>query len=522
MQLPALQIAKREGWTVAVVDGNAHAAGRNLADTFGHVDLRDRDGLVVWANAYRQRHRLDGVFTAGTDFSTSVAYVAEQLGLPGIPFETARDASDKERMRQRFAEAGVPSTPFFAVRDEIDPSLLSSKAREIGFPVVVKPVDNMGARGVVRIDTGDRLAHAVKEARRYSGDGRVLVERFIDGPEFSIDAVVHNGEVVICGVADRDIRFPPWFIEIGHTMPTNCQPALRRELERVFSLGVRALGITSGAAKGDVFLSPHGPVIGEIAARLSGGYMSGWTYPYSSGIEPTLAAMRIALGLPPGDLVPVREYVSAERALLSIPGIVREVEGFDRARSIPGVRDVFERVVAGDRVVFPRNNVEKCGNVIASAKTRSAALEAALQAIRAIYIRLEPAVDETERFLWGNVAQEGQEPDGGGGSMHAGAFYPGIAASSVALPRIGTKSDSGSSADAQVGAQVDYCGRTLSETLSVLRHCAGFPLLSELPYDAPGRRRFWSAVARGGLQGGRFFLDTIHEDPTARERVCFA
>ena len=97
------------------------------------------------------------------------------------------------------------------------------------------------------------------------------------------------------------------------------------------------VGLTHGAAKGDVKLTASGPMIGEIAGRLSGGYMSGWTFPYSSGIDLTGAALDLAVGDRPRTLEPTVSWVSAERAWISIPGVVESVSGYETARAVPFV-----------------------------------------------------------------------------------------------------------------------------------------------------------------------------------------
>ena len=102
MQLPAIRIARGKGWHVIVADGNPEAPGREQANRFEQVDLKDLDGMYQAALFHKEKRGLDGVFTAGTDFSTTVAYVAEKLSLPGIPYEVALTASDKGRMRSCF------------------------------------------------------------------------------------------------------------------------------------------------------------------------------------------------------------------------------------------------------------------------------------------------------------------------------------------------------------------------------------------------------------------------------------
>ena len=130
MQLPAIRTAKDLGWTVVVADANAAAPGAELADRFLNVDLKDREGLAASARGIREEFGLDGVFTAGTDFSASVAYVAGELGLPGIPLSAALRASDKLEMRAAFAAAGVPSPRFVAA---LSPQRPRSGSRRPGF-----------------------------------------------------------------------------------------------------------------------------------------------------------------------------------------------------------------------------------------------------------------------------------------------------------------------------------------------------------------------------------------------------
>ena len=405
MQLPAVRLAKQKGWTVIVAAAGISREIEALADRCERVDLRDRDAVTRVARTVQQDGGLDGVFTAGTDFSTTVAWVAEKTGLPGIPYEAALAATDKAQMRAAFQAQHVPSPRFFTVeagtaRSGAEPSAVILP-KDFSFPLVVKPVDNMGARGVRRVDDERQLRDALEIALGQSASGQAIVERYMEGPELSLDAVIHEGRIIVCGVADRHICFPPYFVEMGHTMPSLLAPEILRDAEEVFRRGIRALGITRGAAKGDIKVTPEGAVVGEIAARLSGGYMSGWTYPFASGVEVTAAALNIAVGLPPGDLKPKRNWVSAERAFISIPGKVKTLEGLDRARNVPFIEELFLRVSAGQRVELPINNMGKCGNLISKAPSRSRAVEAVEAAVRSVLVRLEPADPRTDAYLKG-------------------------------------------------------------------------------------------------------------------------
>jgi len=523
MQKPVITLAKEMGLEAVVVDADPQAVCVPLADRFEKIDLKDKDALEAFARSLQNDGGLSAVMTAGTDFSASVAWVAEKLGLPGIPYETALNASDKERMRRRFKEAGVPSPDFFIVHRS-DAAKDALPKLPFPFPVVVKPVDNMGARGCRRADSEEELRTALKDALAFSRSGRAIVEEFMEGPEFSVDAIVYQGEITICGLADRHIYFPPYFIEMGHTMPTDLPKDQAEWLLSVFKAGVQALNITNGAAKGDIKLTPRGPMIGEIAARLSGGYMSGWTYPYASGVEPTRAAISVALGEAPNNLEPLRNWTSAERAFISIPGQVAEVYGLDEAREIPGVQDVFSRISKGSRVQFPENNVTKCGNVISLLPDREEAIQVAEDAARRIWIRLAAPNQETSEYLYPDLyTEENPFPP------PAFVLSPELKQELLSISEIEAPYDhvlSGhigllpfqSFLDAPLR---DYHGRKPTECLEILRTITGLelPILSTQSQDwAILGRRFWQAFVRGSYQGALYYVDELISRAVERNR----
>jgi biotin carboxylase len=513
MQIPALTTAKKKGWRVIAMDGNPGAPGAGLADIFEPVDLKDTEGLLERARFYRQTQGLDGVFTAGTDFSVAVACIAEALGLPGIPVEVARNATDKSRMRELFARHGVPSPKFLscAAGDLDSLSLFSGH-----FPVVVKPVDNMGSRGVQTVAGPGELRAACEKALSFSRSGRLIVEEFIQGLEFSVDAIIYKGRIHACGIADRHIFFPPFFVELGHTFPSHADKKVLADIEEVFRRGIEALGITNGAAKGDIFHTGSGAVAGEIAARLSGGYMSGWTCPYAFGVDITEAAMHIALGLPPGDLRPRRAWTSAERAFISIPGRAARILGIDEALAVPGVQDIFTRIEEGASVRFPENNVEKCGNVITALPDRELAIAAAEKAVSCILVRLEPGNPETAAFLFGG--QPSRQPPA---FIFPGGMQRLIEEMPAALPPqkdTATVSLGGfllADIKGDPGVAAGWNGLCFGEAWETLERIRGNTPPPAWAAVIVLGRVFWRAFLRGGVQGALWTLDTLEQEKTA-------
>jgi biotin carboxylase len=529
MQLPALRIARRKGWRVILADGNKQAPGIPLADNFEHVDLKDKEQMARTALRYKDKNELDGVFTAGTDFSATVAWVAEKCRLPGIPYQVALTASDKSLMRRALKAHSVPCPAFVALQAGDDPARYLDL---FPFPVVLKPTDNMGSRGVRRVDTPQDLAQAFALALQSSRSGKVIMEAYMPGPELSVDALVADGEIHITGIADRHIFFPPYFVELGHTMPSMLDEKLLNQAMQVFQDGIRAIGIDKGAAKGDIKLTPQGPMIGEIAARLSGGYMSGWTYPYASGVEITEAAMQIAVGLPLGDLTPRYRKVSAERAFISIPGTVVEVAGSEEIKQVAGIKEFFLRAAPGDKVVFPTNNVEKGGNIITQAETREEAIRLAEQGIQTVLLRLKADEPGTNRFLFRDEVVK----ETGGFYESTDFFQLASAANRQALQAMPLYLHHPGLNPAGLNPENDLYIQPLPELTSEPGtdwHGMGFqaalrkvcqytnvmlpasplsPQAGEVTARQLGLGRlFWLAFLRGGAQGGIYLIDTIRQ-----------
>lgn len=524
MQKPAILSAKELGYKVCVIDADEKAVCVSLSDEFKKIDLKAREEILVYAEELKNKGGLAAVFTAGTDFSASVSYVCEKLGLSAHSFEAALNASIKTRMRSCFEKENVPSPKFISINN-CDFNSEAVQKSGLSYPLVIKPVDNMGARGCRMIRNSEEVETAVKAAIRASRTGNAILEDYIDGPEYSIDALVCNGTFTVTGFAERHIFYPPYFIEVGHTMPAVVDKKTHDELISVFALGAKALGLTCGAAKADIKYTKNGPVIGEIAGRLSGGYMSGWTFPYSSGLNLTKQALLIASGKEPAELfsrrIPVEfnpgelcknaalpyelfevesTRTSAERAWLSIPGTVEYIEEI-KDYTDQAVRDVLPRATVniGGEVDFPRNNVEKCGNVISVSASRQIAVEAAQDAVSNIMITLKPSNAKTDKFLSGNCESDEDK-------FPPSAF---CMLSEDELSLISGKIQKNQSVASCIPPFIleKYGKLTDWSYNSVVQTAEKFDILRK-NHPEIDAKLFWKAFMRGGLQGAVYVSDS--------------
>ncbi len=514
MQEPAVDSAHELGYSVTVFDGNDRAYCKKKCESFFAIDLKNTDKLVKKAKELHSVNPFSAVFTAGTDFSYAVSKIASALCLPSHSLEAAKNASDKISMRKCFDRAQVPSPKFIEVTKETEYKNIVSFLDRIMYPVVVKPCDNMGARGCRLVRADNELQSAIDDAIAHSKTGRAIIEEYMDGPEFSIDALVFNSEVTITGFADRHIFYPPYFIEMGHSIPTNIDSKKYNELVKTFVKGIKSLGLTHGAAKADIKYTKKGPMVGEIAARLSGGYMSGWTFPYASGLNLTKEALNISLNREPKELHKNRvqlfsEYEGfcaiydypctrhcVERAWISIPGTIDSVMYPEKIN----MNQVYGRLNKNDIAVFPVNNVQKAGNVICCEKVRKDAEKTANSYIKNIVVHLKKDDKSTIDFL--NQPLSTTFPPSA--FILPQDIYDKIKSSSgipvttaVELPNFLVKYSNTN----------DWNGRSLLETLKCvndfIKENATSVKVHNNKIDIPN---FWTCLIRGGLQGALFYF----------------
>ncbi|MCB1141135.1 MAG: alpha-hydroxy-acid oxidizing protein [Leptospiraceae bacterium] len=364
LQCPIIETARQMKLRTVVADMNPDAPGFKISDFHIIMSTKDIEGMVREAKRFANSNPIHAVITSGTDASMTVSAVANSLGLPGIRYVDAEAASNKIKMRKRLKEHGVPIPDFAEIWNIQD----ARDALEfLKFPLVMKPADNMGARGVIKVNNREELHQAFKHSKKYTPSGEMILEEYMEGPEVSVDALTWNGNYRITGIADRLIEREPFFIEVGHNMPTSLPIETQKEIERVMFAGMKALGINLGAGKGDIKITPTGVKVGEIAARLSGGFMSSYTFPLSTGISLNRAAILIALGEEPDNLEPKWSKTCIERAILASPGKLISITGLEEAKEIPNVNEIFLSSKVGDIISDPTNNIEKSGHIIATA-----------------------------------------------------------------------------------------------------------------------------------------------------------
>jgi biotin carboxylase len=390
----AIQKAKKLGYYVLSTDKNPDTPGAALADTFLPLDVYNPEETVAGLQRWKEQGgKTDGVLCVAVDAPHTVAAVGAAFNLSAISMETARLATDKLAMKQRLQAHGIPVPWFEVARDVQD---VRDAVQEQGYPLVIKPVDSRGARGVLRLTESVDLQWAYAFSQAESMTGRVMVEKFLDGPQVSTEGLMVHGTAHIPGFADRNYefleRFAPHIIENGGDLPSILPKYAQREIRELTGRAALALGLNHGPVKGDMLWHNGQAYVIEIAARHSGGYFITHEIPWNTGVDLLGASIHMAMGKDPDleELSPKYQKGVSQRYLFPAPGRVVNITGVEEARGTPNVRYVEVRVTAGDVVAQTASHPARPGVVMAVADNRGLASKTAEQAARTICITTTP------------------------------------------------------------------------------------------------------------------------------------
>jgi biotin carboxylase len=334
-------------------------------------------------------HNIDGIMTVASDVPMqTIAAVCECMGLNGINKRTALNATNKAEMRMCLDKAGVPIPRYF-VADNLDEFIALCSNFDKKF--VVKASDNSGNRGVSLVDDPldkDKLISAFKYAKENTRDGRVLLEDYMDGKEFSVEGISVGGVYHVIQVTDKITTGAPYFVEMGHTQPSAENEEVLNNIQSVAKNGVAALGILDGPSHTEIKLTSDGPKIVEIGARLGGGCITTHLVPLSTGIDMVGANINIALGQTP-DISHKYTKGSAIRFFKCEPGVFSGITGVEKASSLKGVIEIGFLKNIGDNIEELKTGLDRVGYVIAQGESREEAARICEDALNMIKIITE-------------------------------------------------------------------------------------------------------------------------------------
>ena len=371
LQVPVIKRAREMGVYVIAADGDPNACGLKYADKSIVANITSEEEMLRVA----REENIDGVIHPCSEVSMSVmGRINDELHLSGISKEQAVRATNKHLMREAFKKGDAPSPISILAKSAED--AWEHFCNDFQTNAILKPSRNSGSRGIAKVERGiskEEFVRLYDIALEESRDNSVLIEQFIEGPEFSVEIIVWEGKVNVLTVTDKKTTEAPHFVELGHNQPS-CFPDETVTLIKDAAVrGVKALGVDKCACHAEVKVQDGRAYLMEIGARMGGDFISTVLTRLSTGIDMVAAAINCALNIEP-DLTPkaapqgvcIRYFCPKPGKLVSISNT--------EALNDPRVHEweIYHQV--GDEIPEVTSSLCRSGHVIVTEETPQKAI----------------------------------------------------------------------------------------------------------------------------------------------------
>ncbi len=195
-------------------------------------------------------------------------------------------------MIREFEKNSVPH-PWFR---KIGADDIAGLDRDLPYPLISKPVDMSGSRGINKIEKAEDLDALLLDSSNTGRSGEILIEEFMEGPEVSVEMLVKDRVPHVLQITDKLTSGAPHFVELGHAQPSQHPADTQRAIADVARGAAAALGLNNCCAHAEIIVTKNGPKMVEIGARMGGDTIQEQLILYSKGVNMPYYAIKMALG----------------------------------------------------------------------------------------------------------------------------------------------------------------------------------------------------------------------------------
>ncbi len=315
-----------------------------------------------------KKYNVNGVICAATDKPlVMMARVAKALNLPFYSVDTAIWSTDKLLMKERFQQGGVP-----CAKGVVISSFEDFKREKWKLPLIVKPRDSSGSRGVIYCKDEAAVSDAIQEALMYSKKGNVLVEELIDGPEYSIESLHYKGKTHVLQFTQKQTTSFPYNVELGHIQPADLTDKQKEEIGEIINKIAAIFKFDNCASHTELKICNGKIVVIETSPRLGGDFITSKLVPLSTGINMEKLLIKIAVGEEVGedDFVPGIKRCSAIRFFNLTEGEIIFIGDLGKIKKVAGFKEYNFDLKKGDSINKITSSLNRYGWCILDASDR--------------------------------------------------------------------------------------------------------------------------------------------------------
>ena len=289
LQLPLVRKAQEMGLEVHCFAWEDGAVCKDVADYFYPIDVKKKEEILEVC----QRVGINGITTIAADLPVpTINYVASRMGLISNSDEYSQTTTNKHMMHRCFLENDIPS-PKFTLVD----SNGSYHIRDFEFPLIVKPTDRSGSKGVEKVLDPVQLDAAIQRAQDVSFRKEAIIEEFVTGREISVESISFEGKHYILQMTDKVTTGAPYFVELEHHQPSSLPENIQKRVKEIVLHALDALHIQYGAAHSELKITENDDIkVIEIGARMGGDFIGSNLVQLSTGYDFLQGVVEVAIG----------------------------------------------------------------------------------------------------------------------------------------------------------------------------------------------------------------------------------
>ncbi|CAM3631859.1 ATP-grasp domain-containing protein [Flavobacterium saliperosum] len=287
LQLPLVGKAKEMGIETHCFAWSEGAVCKELADYFYPISILEKEAILQEC----ENIGIDGITTIATDMAVpTVCFVAEQLKLISNSVASGVISTNKLEMRKAFEKQNC-NTPKF-----VETTSKNVDSKRFNFPLIVKPVDRSGSRGITKVNLSEELPNAISYALQESFAKKALVEEFVEGHEVSVESISWKGSHYILAITDKMTTGAPHFVELAHHQPSQLPLKVQEKIKAETIKCLNALEIKNGAGHSEFKITSEGEIfVIEVGARMGGDFIGSHLVELSTGYDFVKGVIDIAL-----------------------------------------------------------------------------------------------------------------------------------------------------------------------------------------------------------------------------------
>ena len=291
LQLPLIEEAKKEGIITYVFAWKAGDPGEKAADFFFPISIVEKELILEKCIEIG----IDGICSIASDLAmVTVNYVAEKMDLCGNSIEATCLSTNKYKMRNAFFENGDPSPRCTAVTEKSELDEVS-----LQLPVIVKPTDRSGSRGVRKVERQEDIHAAVTQAIEQSFEKKAVIEEYVEGEEYSVEYMSFHGKHYFVAITQKYTTGSPHFVETAHLQPAEVSEETLVLVQKTVEHALNSLGLQNGASHSEIKINGDIIKIIEIGGRMGGDMIGSHLVPLSTGYNYIKAVISVAMGIEP-------------------------------------------------------------------------------------------------------------------------------------------------------------------------------------------------------------------------------